>query len=547
MIDLSWLSLRLRENWRSGITVALVNVPLSISLGIAAGATPLMGVITAIWAGLTSAIIGGSKFNIIGPTGALSGVLAAYVLTHGAASLPMLATMTGVMTLIVYLLRWERYIVFIPASVIHGFTLGVAFIIGLNQLNFALGLTGLPTHPHLIENIWESLQHLGNLHVPTILIFLAGLAFLLVAVKKFPRIPGAIILAIVGVGVGYMASHNYLPFTLQTLFTKFGEIDATLWQVPELRLSSLWSRVTLTAAATVTLIAILETLISAKIADGMTHTRFNQRREILGLGVANVISGLFGGIPATAALARTALNVKSGATHQSSAVLNALVVALIALVLLPGFKYLPLATVASILVFVAIRMVEHEHFKHFFHLDKSAFFLSLLVALLSVAQDPIIGILVGATISLLIFVRRVSHLHGEVMINRNGATLGHYQPHELKDLDHHGDLVVYRFGGELTYVNGQGHLSAIRTLHQDTKAVILSFRNLFYVDIDGLEIIQDIIEHLEDEQKFVALSGVRDNLTPLFQSTTWYRRLAAQDRIFTKLSQAFAALQQSNG
>ncbi len=137
---------KIKENWKSGLTVSVVSIPLSISLAVAAGATPLMGVITAIWAGIAASLIGGSNFNIVGPTGALSGILVVYAVKYGVGILPLLAIIAGIMTLIVYVLRWERYIVFIPSSVVHGFTLGVAFIIGLGQVNFALGLKNLPAH-----------------------------------------------------------------------------------------------------------------------------------------------------------------------------------------------------------------------------------------------------------------------------------------------------------------------------------------------------------------------------------------------------------------
>ena len=148
---LNSFAVNLKSNWKSGITVSLVSIPLSISLAVAAGATPLMGIITAIWAGLLAAIFGGSNFNIVGPTGALSGILAVFAISHGANSLPALAILSGIIIIISFIFHFEKYIILIPSSVIHGFTLGVAFIIGLNQLNFALGLKNLPVHESFIK------------------------------------------------------------------------------------------------------------------------------------------------------------------------------------------------------------------------------------------------------------------------------------------------------------------------------------------------------------------------------------------------------------
>lgn len=534
--------LRFQENWKSGATVSLVSLPLSISLSIASGATPLMGVITAVWAGLFAAVFGGSNYNIVGPTGALSGLLAAFALTHGAQALPLLALLSGLITFVAFLLRWERYIVFIPASVVHGFTLGVAFIIGLNQLNFAFGLSNLPVHSEFIANVGESLRNLGNANLVATTLFASGLCALLFIAKKFPKTPGAIFLAGAGIGLGYLSETGTVPIQLQTLFSRYGEIPASIFSFPDLSLSAI-DRATVLAATTVAIVAILETLISAKIAGGMTRTKFNQRKELFGLAVANVASGLTGGIPATAALARTALNVRAGATHSSSAIINAISVAIIALVLLPAFKYLPLAIVASILVFVAIRMVEREHFKHLFRHDRYAFGLSIFVAGVTVIEDPILGIVAGSAVALLGVVKKLSQVQGEITINRNREFLGRHLAQSLKELEDHGDILVYRLAGELTYINCQGLCETADLIKEDTKKVVLGFRNLFYVDIDGLDNIAEIIESLEQRGKIVALSGINPAIAPFIEKTEWYKRLAKQKLLFSSSRQAVTALE----
>jgi SulP family sulfate permease len=161
----------LKQNWKSGVTVSLVSIPLSVSLAIAAGSTPVAGIITAIWAGLFAAIFGGSNFNIVGPTGALSGILATYAFINGAQSLAVLAIATGVVVILSWVLRLERYLVFIPANTIQGFTLGVAFIIGMNQTNFALGYPKLPGHEKFIDNILESLRHIDKISFESLIVF----------------------------------------------------------------------------------------------------------------------------------------------------------------------------------------------------------------------------------------------------------------------------------------------------------------------------------------------------------------------------------------
>ncbi len=181
-----------KNNWKSGFTVALVSIPLAVSLSVAANASPVMGIITAVWAGIVAAIFGGSNYNIVGPTGALSGMLAAFAINYGYSSLPLLAILSGVIILVFFALRFERYIVLIPSSVVHGFTLGVALIIGLNQLNFALGLKGLPAHRHLLQNVMESFMHIGQLDAGTIMLFLVAIAVIFSFSKIIPKVPGPI-------------------------------------------------------------------------------------------------------------------------------------------------------------------------------------------------------------------------------------------------------------------------------------------------------------------------------------------------------------------
>lgn len=542
-MNLQKIGARVRDNWKSGLTVSLASVPLSVSLGIAGGATPLMGIITAIWAGLVASFFGGSNYNIVGPTGALSGLLAAFALQYGVGMLPVLAVISGILILVAYALKWEKYIIFIPASVVHGFTLGVAFIIGLNQFNFAFGLSGLPSHPEFINNVIESFKHVGSADPSTLIVFIMGVIALFAAAKKFPKFPNAIVLAIVGIALGWATNKGIIPLPLQTLFTKYGDLPPNITAISDLRSIFTIGREVAVPAATVALVAILETLISAKIADNITNTKFNTRKEMLGLGLANIASGIFGGIPATAALARTGLNVRSGATDKMSATVNAIAVALIALVFLPAFKFLPLAIVASILVYVAIRMVSYEHFTHLYRHDKTAFGLSILVGIITIVVDPITGILVGAAVSLLITVNKLSEAQCEVSINKGKEFVGKFNARELKNLEDHGDVLVYRFAGELTYINCQGHIEMISTISSKTKAVVLSFRNLFYVDIDGIDIITEVVETLERQNKEVALSGINSVVRPLFEKTSWFKKFESTNRFFPNSQAAVEYLQ----
>lgn len=532
---------KLKENWKSGVTVSLVSLPLSVSLAVAANATPLMGVITAFWAGLIAAFFGGSHYNIVGPTGALSGILATYAILYGVGVLPLLAILSGIIILLFYVFRLDKYIIFIPSSVIHGFTLGVAFIIGLNQLNFALGLTGLETHSHFFENVIESFKHIANTNGVALSIFLVSLTILILFSRYLKRVPGAIVVALLGIILGMATTRGFLPFELQTLATKFGDLKGSLISIPHFSFSFVnFSLVK--ASFAIALVAILETLISAKIADGMTKTRFNQRKEVFGLGLANVFSGIFGGIPATAALARTALNIKSGSTHRTSGIINAVLVGVIAVFFLSTFKFLPLPIVAAILVFVAIRMVETGHFIHLYKHDKMAFYLSFFVALVTIVEDPIIGILIGSTASLLFFVNQLSKAQAEITVNKNKKVVSRVIGSKIEKLERiKGDILVYRIAGQMTYVNSQSHLEMVRQLKQ-AKIIILSLRNLFYIDVDGLDAMSEIIDEIQRSGKEVYISGVGEFISLQLQKTPWFKLLSKNKKVFESTGEALETL-----
>ncbi len=529
----------LKSNWKSGLTVSLVSIPLSVSLAVASQTSPVVGIITAIWAGLLAAILGGSSFNIVGPTGALSGILAAYALSHGADSLSMLAIVAGVFILVAYVLQLEKYLTFIPASTMHGFTLGVAFIIGLNQLNFAFGLTGLATHEKFIDNLAESLAHISSSSLITLAVFLAFLIGLFAFQKFLPKIPGAIILAPLGIVLGYLSTTGIIPVQLLTLGAKYQDIVPALFIAPKLSFEGSL----IVPAITVALIAILETMISAKIADGMTKTKHNKRKEMFGLGIANLASGFMGGIPATAALARTSLNIKTGATSKMSAAISSIAIVLISFILLTYFKFIPLAVIAAILVFVAIRMVETEHFLRMFKIDKKSFFISMAVAFVTIYEDPIIGILFGTAVALLMFMENLSKGQFELVINNaNKEIVDKISGNELEEVPGHADTLVYSIKGQLAYINGQAHISRFEHKLNGSKNIIIRMRELYFIDLDGVDALEEIGEIVGNLHKQVYLTGINPLIENMLKESRFYQQVKASGHIFAKTSDALKSL-----
>ena len=288
-------------------------------------------------------------------------------------------------------------------------------------------------------------------------------------------------------------------------------------------------------------IAILETLMSGQIADGITKTKFNRKKEVLGVGLANIFSGIFGGIPATAALARTALNIKSGATHKISAMLGSLFLFVVAFIILPYFKWLPMVVIASILVFVAISMVEKKHFVHLLNNEKYSFWLSMIVAVITVAEDPIIGLVVGAVIALIIFTHNVSLGQTEILVWKNGKMIDALMKKDYLKREHESDLVVYKISGTLTYINMPAHLEAIEKI-KNNKFVIISLRHAFYADSDGIDYLEEIIEILKKNNEKIILTGINPEIEKKIKNKEFYRKKLVEKKIYSRTSEAIRDL-----
>lgn len=522
-------------NWKAGITVALVSIPLSVSLAVASGGTPIQGIITAIWAGLMASIFGGSTFNIVGPAGALSGILAGYALSNGYEFLPNIAIVAGVFVLIAYLIKLEKYLVYIPSSVVHGFTLGVAFMIAWGQVNSALGLTGIKAHESFMQNLVESYTHLNTFSIETFLVFSIFLIGLFLVLKYLPKLPSVLVLTPFGILLGYLSTASYINLNIATLGSKFSNLSGSLYTgfkfviTPEI----------LGVSLTVAVVAILETMLSAKIADGMTKTKYNKRKEMLGLGIANLVSGVLGGLPATGVLARTSLNVKSGATSKMSAMINSLTIAFVSLLFLSYFKFIPLAVIAAILTFVAYRMVDPVHFINLWHFDRKGFGVAMIVAGVTIFDDPIIGIMVGTIISLLMLVEKISRGQFEIILNHKKNGIVHRSEGEyLDEIKRRGDTLVYSIKGQLLHLNTLNHLARFEKGLNGYKNIIVRLRELYFMDVDGVECISEIIEDCKKQKRRIVITGVNEFIKGLLKESKEFKELEEEGLVFNKTSDA---------
>lgn len=516
-------------NWKSGLTVALISIPLSVSLAVASGANPGMGIITAVWAGLFASIFGGSNFNIVGPAGALTGLLMAFSLSHGMDMMPMLAILSGIFIFISYLLKLERYLVLVPATVMHGFSLGVALLIGLGQLNFAFGLPNLPKYPEFISNIFTTLTHLSEIHIPTFLVFLFFLISLFVLAKKIPKIPAIIAIAPVGIFLGYLIKTKNIFYGVDTLGDRFANVNINLFSFPDIS----FNFSILAPALGVAFIAILETLISAKIADNMTNTKFKARKEIFGLSLANIGSGIFGGLPATGVFVRTSLNVKARATHKISATINAIAVGLISIFFFHYFAYLPMAVIASILVFASIRMIEAQSFVLLWKNSRRDFWLAIFTACVMIGVDTVVGLLVGSILALLFFIEKLSKGQFEMTTNDINKKIIHRYYEEEPDLfKKKCEVLVYSMKGEFAYMNIEAHRDRIEEHCNMFKIIILRMRELSFIDIEGVYAFDHIVKTLEESGVKVFVSSVTDPVEVELKKGNIFNRLLESGKVF---------------
>lgn len=310
---------------------------------------------------------------------------------------------------------------FIPGSVMHGFTLGVAFIISANQLNFLLGLPKLKRHPEFVANLYETLNNIGLTSSFAVGFFVVAFGSLFTLARRYGKIPWAVVLAIIGIAIGAVADATKSTLPLQTIRTQYGDLSLQLVRLSEIFTEGLdasleiWLDL-LRGAVSIAAVAVLETLISARIADRMTKTLFDQRQEVMSVALSNLASGFTGGIPATAALARTALNVKSGATSRASGIVNGVAIIILSTALFSAFKYLPLPVVAAILVNTAYRMIEFHEIEIMYKTDKPSFVVCCITGLICVVEDPTMGIVYGTFLAMIRLLLAMIHGHATLQI-----------------------------------------------------------------------------------------------------------------------------------
>jgi SulP family sulfate permease len=518
----------------AGITVGVVALPLALAFGIASGLGATAGLVTAVVAGTVAAIFGGSHVQVSGPTGAMTVVLVPIVAEHGPSGVAVVALMAGGFLVAMGLAGAGRYVRFIPLPVIEGFTLGIAALIALQQVPAALGTTG--QHEHVVVSAvaavvdWFSAPDLAALALS------AGVAVLILLGSRLrPAVPVAL-LAVVGATVVSRLAHldvatiGALPSQLFTL------------TVPSVTWSEL--RVLVAPAVAVAALAALESLLSATVADAMSvSTRHDPDRELFGQGLANLASPLLGGIPATAAIARTAVNVRSGARSRLAAVVHSVVLLVVVLALAPVVGWIPLAALAGVLIATAVRMVEVSSLRALVRVSRSDAFVLALTFLATVVLDLATAVVLGIVTAGALALRQLANttaLREEPLAEVDGSRGRDEGDHGLEEralLDER--IVAYRLEGPLFF--GGAHTALLElTEVSDVRVAILRMSHVTTLDATGAAVLADTVRSLESRGVTVLLSGLPERFVPRLAATGIQQHLTGLHHVFEHTPDAIA-------
>ncbi|MCI0362909.1 MAG: C4-dicarboxylic acid transporter DauA [Phycisphaerales bacterium] len=502
----------LRADILAGLVVGIVALPLSMALAIASGVPPQHGIYTAIIAGAVIALLGGSRVQVSGPTAAFVVILAPISAKFGIAGLLIASMIAGVMLLLMGLLRFGRFIQFIPYPVTAGFTAGIAVVISTLQLKDFLGLDLGQLPEHFIEKVAALIGALPTFHWPDLAIGIATLTLLLVWPRITRKIPAPLVaLPLTAIAAFLIASINP-DLSVATVYSRFDGIPQSApslawpWQFPGPNGESLafdfsTIRALLVAAFAIAMLGAIESLLSAVVADGMTGYTHEPNSELIAQGVGNIVAPFFGGFAATGAIARTATNIRSGGRSPVSAIVHAAFLLIAVLGLAPLLGYLPMAALAALLLIVAKNMADIKHFAYMIRVAPLSDVTVMLTCFsLTVVFDMVIAVCAGIVLAAILFMRRMAEVS-------NVKLIGDHHPQLAEPLPK--GALLYEINGPLFFGAAQKAMSSLHTVGNGVKLVILDMEDVPAMDATGLVNLQSTIKRLHSDHILIILGGVR--------------------------------------
>ncbi|KXZ57463.1 C4-dicarboxylic acid transporter DauA [Brevibacterium ravenspurgense] len=517
----------LRSSWlrdiMAGITVGIVAIPLALAFAIASGAPAEMGLITGVVAGFVAAIFGGSHVQVSGPTGAMVVILLPIATEFGYQALPIVAIMGGILVIAAAVLKLGRVVAFIPWPVIEGFTLGIAIIIFMQQVPAALGSEPGESTNAIIAAV-QSFAHINTTQMLWSLAMVAVVAIIMVgSTRLHERLPGSI-LAIIAVAV--------IAQVVEAPLAVIGELPTSLPapSAPDADLALLQALIG--PAFAVAALTAIESLLSARVASGMTSAgAYDGDRELLGQGLAGVASGFFGGMPATGAIARTAVNVRAGARTRLAAIVHALFLAGVVYLASGLVSQIPMVALAGVLLVTAVNMVDYHNAGKIIRSSRQDAFIFALTALITVSFDLIFAVLIGIAVTAVFALRALSKTaaveHEEIP-----------EPHQPEDKH----IAIVRFDGALYFGIGDRILTAVEAIEgiNDVDVVILKLSQLRFMDSSGARVLAELIKVFGRRKITVIVKGLQERHKHLATSTGVLSSLREDDYIIASLPDAVA-------
>jgi sulfate permease, SulP family len=487
----------------AGVTVGLVALPLAMAFSIASGLTPQAGIYCAIVTGFLISLLGGSKTQIGGPTGAFVVVIAAIVAAHGVDGLFMCTMMAGVLLVIMGATSMGSAVKFIPRPVIIGFTNGIAILIASTQIRDFFGLQ-IDKIPSVFWLRIETLaSHFSSLNYRATALALVTVAILVVCRLVSNRIPGAIVALLVGT-----ASVMLFRLPVETIGSRFGGIPSGLphFAMPRFRADLIHGL--LGPAVTIAMLGAIESLMSAVVSDGMSNDRHNPNVELIGQGVANVVSPLFGGLPATGAIARTATNIRAGAQSPVAGMIHALTLLCILLFAAPLVSFVPMSVLAGILMVVSYNMGEWREIPQLLKLTKTDISVWFVTFTLTVFADLTVAVEAGMILAALLFISRVASTTTVSQVTDDYVEDG--RVHILQDKDIPYYATIFRIHGPFLFGATEKVAVVTEKIHELPPVVILRLRNMTALDATGLFALEEVAKELHATGRTLILCGARE-------------------------------------
>jgi SulP family sulfate permease len=493
---------------QAGVVVGIVAIPLALAFAIASGVAPEKGLVTAVVAGFLISALGGSRVQIGGPTGAFVVIVSGIVARYGVDGLTVCTVLAGFLLIAMGLARFGGAIKFIPYPVVTGFTSGIAVIIFSSQVKDLLGLK-MGAVPGPFPAKWAAYAAgLPTASLPTIEVALGSLAILLVWPKISRKVPGPIVAILVA-----SAAVALLGLPVETIGSRFGEIHAAIPapRLPDLSLERV--RELFSPAVTVALLAAIESLLSAVVADGMIGSRHKSNLELVAQGVANIGSGLCGGIPATGAIARTATNIKNGGRTPVAGIAHAATVLLVLVFLGKWARFIPLATLAAVLTVVSYHMSEWRAFAHIFKTPKSDVAVLLTTFLLTVWIDLTVAVQVGVVLAAFLFIKRMADVTNVAAVTQeltdapDGTMVADAEGVARRRIP--AGVEVYEVNGPFFFGAADKIKDVLHFVARKPKVFILRMRNVPALDASGIRVLDDLFLSFSNQNTRFVIAGIQ--------------------------------------